>query len=361
MYYSLPPITYKGVCNVQHNFNFYFDMLTNKCCNLFVWDGLPDTVDQRALNLSLVLGGKVCWTKFNDKLYALNGNIGGEPNAYYEPQLFIIANPVLGSKQVRIRQKDGSKDVQGLDGILMGNSDVDVMSDRPTGGLFGLIYQTAGLLADNVSSLNTSQINGRVAQIWTADTDAMARTAEFVLRDIYDGRPYKVVTQDILDKVGVLAAAKEGQANTLLNLIEAHRSILQDFYNELGIGYQGNSKRERVNTAEVGLMRGCLDVNIENMLKNRQEAVERINELFGTSISVEINPELFYEGSGNATLGEEIPEEEIQEKPDSAIDSAATDDSDSTDEKNTEEIIKEQEERGEEKEESTQGKRGEDE
>lgn len=355
MYYNLPPIQYKGVCNVQHNFNFYFDMLTNKCCNLFVWDGLPDTVDQRALNLNLVLGGKVCWTKFNDKIYALTGNIGGEPNVYYLPQEFIIANPILGSKQVRIRQKDGSKEVEGLDGILMGNSDVDVMSDRPTGGLFGLIYQTAGLLADNISSLNVSQINGRVAQIWTADTDQMARTAEVVLRDIYEGRPYKVVTQDILDKVGVLGAAKEGQTNTLLNLIEAHRSILQDFYNELGIGYQGNSKRERVNTAEVGLMRGCLDVNIENMLKNREEAVERINELFGTSISVEINPELFYEGSGNATLGEETPEEEIQKEPDSTIDSAATDDSDATDEKNTEEIIEEQEERGEEKEEPTGG------
>lgn len=315
MYYSLPPITYKGVCNVQHNFNFYFDMLTNKCCNLFVWDGLPDTVDQRALNLNLVLGGKVCWTKFNDKIYALTGNVGGEPNAYYLPQDFIIANPILGSKQVRIRQKDGSKEVQGLDGILMGNSDVDVMSDRPTGGLFGLIYQTAGLLADNISSLNISQINGRVAQIWTADTDQMARTAEIVLRDIYDGRPYKVVAQDIIDKVGVLPSAETGQTNTLLNLIEAHRSILGDFYAELGIGYQSNMKRERINEAEIGLMKGQLDVNIWNMLECREEAVEKINELFGTSISVKLNPDVFYYGSGNATLGEE----ELEANPDSVI------------------------------------------
>jgi hypothetical protein len=85
MYVGLPPIQYKGVCNVQHNFNHYFDMLTNKVCNLFVWDGLPETVDVRALNLGLVLNGKVCWTEFNGKLYALTGNVGGEPNAYYEP------------------------------------------------------------------------------------------------------------------------------------------------------------------------------------------------------------------------------------------------------------------------------------
>lgn len=323
MYVGLPPIQYKGVCNVQHNFNHYFDMLTNKVCNLFVWNGLPETVDVRALNLSLVLNGKVCWTEFDGKLYALTGNVGGEPNAYYEPQLFIISNPILGSKQVKIRQQDGSERIEGLDGILMANSDVDWESDRPVGGLYGLIYQTAGLLADNISSLNVSQINGRVSQIFTADNEAMARTAELILKEVYEGKPYKIVSQDIIDKVGVLAAAQSGQSNTLLNLIEAHQYIIANFFNELGIAAQWNGKRERVNTAETELMQGSYDINIWNMLENRRTAVERINELFGTNISVELNPEIFYAGSANASLGEEenlseeeangVPEEEIPE------------------------------------------------
>ena len=336
MYCGLPPIQYKGVCNVQHNFNYYFDLLTNKCCNLFVWENLPETVDVRALNLALILNGKVCWTEFNGKLYALGGNVGGEPNAYYEPTIFIIANPILGSKQVQVRRKDGSSSIEGLDGILMGNSDVDLESDRPVGGLYGLIYQTAGLLADNISSLNVSQINGRVSQIFTADNDTIGKTAELVLKGIYSGEPYKVITQDLIDKIGVLPAAQSGQSNTLLNLIEAHRSILQDFYNELGVGYQGNAKRERVNTAEIGLMRGCLDVSIWNMLENRKMAVEQINEMFGTNISVKLNDEIFYEGSGNATLGvKDLEEEEANGVPGEEID-----------EKNIEESIEIEEERG---------------
>ena len=305
MYVGLPPIQYKGVCNVQHNFNHYFDMLTNKVCNLFVWNGLPETVDVRALNLALVLNGKVCWTEFNGKLYALTGNVGGEPNAYYEPTIFVIANPVLGSKQVKVRQKDGSDRIEGLDGILMANSDVDWESDRPVGGLYGLIYQTAGLLADNISSLNVSQINGRVSQIFTADNEAMARTAELVLKDIYEGKPYKIVAQDLIDKLGALPAASAGQTNTLLNLIEAHQYILANFFNEIGIAAQWNGKRERVNTAETELMTGSYDINIWNMLENRKTAVEQINELFGTSITVELNPEIFYDGSENASLGDE--------------------------------------------------------
>jgi Phage Connector (GP10). len=102
MYYNIP-VQYKGVTNVQHNFNLYFDLLVNKVCNLFVWEGLPETVDERSLNLDLILKGRVCFTKFNDKLYALDGDVGGEPNVYYLPQEFIIGNPILGSKQVRIR------------------------------------------------------------------------------------------------------------------------------------------------------------------------------------------------------------------------------------------------------------------
>ena len=304
MYYNVP-CEYKGITNVQHNFNQYFDMLTNKACNLFVWEGLPETVDVKALNLGLILNGKVCWTKFGDKLYALTGNIGGEPNAYYEPQLFIIANPILGSKQVKIRQKDGSDSIEGLDGILMTNTDVDAMSDRPRGGLYGLIYQFAGLLADNVSSLNVSQINGRVSQIFTADNEAMARTAELVLKDIYEGKPYKIVAQDLIDKLGALPAASAGQTNTLLNLMEIHQFFLAQFYAELGIIANYNMKRERINTAESEMNSGCLDINIWNMLENRKEAVEKINELFGTSITVELNPEIFYAGSGNASLGED--------------------------------------------------------
>lgn len=150
----------------------------------------------------------------------------------------------------------------------------------------------------------------------------MARTAELVLKDIYEGKPYKIVAQDLIDKLGALPAASAGQTNTLLNLIEAHQYILANFFNEIGIAAQWNGKRERVNTAETELMTGSYDINIWNMLENRKTAVEQINELFGTSISVELNPEIFYDGSENASLGDEEEvegvdaEEPIQDQED---------------------------------------------
>lgn len=290
MYNGFSPLVYDGVCDVQKNFRTYFDILCNKCSNLFKWEGLPDTVDERFLMEQLILNGKVCFTKIDNKLYALNGNVGGEPNAYYQPSIWIVANPVLGSKQVRIRRKDGSDSIEGLEGIMVCLTNADYFTDRAQhGGLFDLIYQTAGLLADNISSLNVSQINGRVAQLFTVDNQAEARTIEEIIRDMYDGHPYRVLTQDLISKVGVLPAAQTGQTNTLLNLIEAHQYILASFFNEIGIPSNWNMKRERVNTAETQLMTGSLDISVYSMERNLQREIEKVNELFGTEISVVFN------------------------------------------------------------------------
>lgn len=313
---------YKGVSNVQDNFNLYFDMLVNKVCNLFKWENLPETVDERFLMVNLMLGGRVCWFDHNGRIYALDGNWGGEPNVYYRPTQFIVANPVIGSKTLTVLNKDGSNSIDKLDGILMPLTDADYFNDSEQGGLYRLIYQTAGLLADNISSLNVSQINGRVSQIWTADNDTMARTVEEVVRDIYEGHPYRVVSQDILNKVNAVPTAQTGQSNTLLNLIEAHQYILASFYNEIGIPSQWNMKRERVNTAETELMTGSLDVSVYNMEKNLKAAVEKINELFGTDISVrfneeikedEVEPDQEPESEGEDTIPENTPQEEVKE------------------------------------------------
>ena len=319
---------YKGVSNVQDNFDLYFDMLVNKVCNLFKWENLPETVDERFLMINLMLSGRVCWFNHNGRIYALDGSWGGEPNVYYRPTQFIVANPIIGSKTLTVLNKDGSNDINGLDGILMPLTDADYFNDSERGGLYRLIYQTAGLLADNISSLNVSQINGRVSQIWTADNDAMARTVEEVIRDVYEGKPYKVVSQDILNKVNAVPTAQTGQSNTLLNLIEAHQYILASFYNEIGIPSQWNMKRERVNTAETELMTGSLDVSVYNMEKNLKNAVEKINELFGTDISVrfneeikedEVEPDQEPETEGNDTIPENTPQEEVKDEEEEGV------------------------------------------
>ncbi len=303
MFYSMPTVAYDGVCDVQQNFNTYFKLLVNKVSQLFTWEGLPDNVDVNFLNTQLLLNGKVCFFKEGDKVYALNGNLGGEPNVYYKPTQFIVANPVLGSRVLQVRQKDGNdSNLEGLDGVVVNLTPVDEQSDTGlVGGLYGLIYQTAGLLADNISSLNVAQINGRVNFFTTADDEEMARTAELVLKQMYAGKPYKVLSQDLVDKINVNPVAASGGANqTIMNLIEAHQYILAQFFSEIGIVANFNMKRERLNTAEVEMNTGSLDINVQSMIGQLKKDIEKANKLLETSINVELNEEVFYQGSGNA-------------------------------------------------------------
>lgn len=301
------PITYHGVCDVQANFQTYFKLLLNKAMSLFKIEGLPETISKDYLLEHLILSGRVCFTEFDGKLYALDGNEGGEPNAYYMPQQFIIANPILGSKLVKIRHKDGREEVEGLDGILVALTKWDNVSNSQkwNGGFYNLIYKYAGLLADNDVSLNIAQINGRLSVVFTADEEAEAREAEKALEAIYSGKPYKVLVQDILERITATPVANAGTNNTIMSLIEAHAHLLQDFYSEIGIASNGNLKRERINTAETELMTGCLDISVWNMIDTLKKCFERVNERFGTSITIELNDEIFYDGSANATLGEE--------------------------------------------------------
>ena len=298
-------VDFRGTTDVIRNFQTSFKLLTNKCMSLFKIEGLPDYIDKDYVLKHLILGGKICFTEIKGKLYAVKGSIGGEPNAYYKAQFWICANPVLGSKKIRVRKEDGDQTVEGLDGVVVFLTKLDEDIEGQNSGLYNLIYKYSGLLADNDVSLNIAQLNSRLSVVFAADDEAEARTAEKVLEEIYMGKPYRVLVQNILEKIVPTPVASAGANNTIMSLIEARAHLLQDFYSEIGIASNGNLKRERVNVAETELMTGCLDISIWNMIAKLKEGFERVNELFGTSITVELNDEIFYAGSANATLGDE--------------------------------------------------------
>lgn len=286
--------SYGGVCNVEKIFRFYFKTLTNKVCNLIRFKKLTDHIDEEFLKEQLVLKGKACFTEFNNHLYALNGSPGGEPNCYYLPCDFIISNPVLKNKTVRIRNKDGSNDVSNLTGILVGLTHADLeLEDCEKGGLYDLIYTYAGLLADNLVSLNCAQINSRVQVAFVGDTEALANSAEKVLKDMYNGAPYKVIQQDILNKLTISPVTASGANATIMSLIEAHAQIVSDFYSELGISYNSNRKREYVSSTENSMDLGSLNLNIDTIIECIREGIDKVNELFGTDIEVELDENAF--------------------------------------------------------------------
>lgn len=284
---------YNGVCDVEKVFQYYFKTLTNKVSELIRLKNLGDRMDEEYIKESLILEGRVCfmrWPEFDNELYALTGNYGGEPDCFKIPTEYVISNPVLGSRTVTIRHLNGSQSVEGLEGIIVGITYIDAELCTDTAkGLYNLIYNYAGMLADNFVSLNCAQINSRVQVAYVADNQNLANSAEAVLKDLYNGKPYKVLTQDILNKLTVSPVLAAGSNNTVINLIEAHATILSDFWSELGIAYNGNRKRQYINNSEAEMSTGALSLNIDSIINAIKAGLDRVNELFGTNIEVEVD------------------------------------------------------------------------
>ena len=326
---------YGGVCDVEKVFRYYFKTLTNKVAELIRLKGLEERMDEEYIKECLILEGRVCFTRFenfDNALYALDGNYGGETDCYKIPTEYIISNPVLGSKTVKVRHLNGRQTVEGLDGIVVGltHLDAELSVDGCKKGLYDLIYNYSGMLADNFVSLNCAQINSRVQVAYVADNQNLANSAESVLKDLYAGKPFKVLTQDILNKLTVSPVVAAGANDTIISLIEAHATILSDFWSELGIAYNGNKKRQYINNAEAAMDTGALSLNIDSIINSIKSGLDRVNELFGTNISVEVdenalenmmNGTVEIEGSGAAPS---LPDDDKIKVDDNAADPAGT-------------------------------------
>lgn len=296
-----------GVCNFRENYEFFFKWLSNKVCSAFIIKdnsedkSFTETVNWDYFKLNLILDGSICVTDFNNKLYSCIGNPGGEPDEYYKPTIFTISNPILGSKQVK----------DGIDGIIIYNTAID--SFAYTGhsfifdnGLYNLISQTATLLADNIISINCNQINSRVLAFVTADSESQAVAGEAVMKRMYAGKPYQILRSDMIDKINVNPLNTSSVGTNLTQLVELHNYIIANFFQSIGIKSNNVMKRERLINSEIDSQNDYLKISLLEILTSWQAGFDKVNELYGTDISVNLNPALLDELLEDSTSDEMV-------------------------------------------------------
>lgn len=274
-----------GVCDFRENYDFYFKWLLNKTASCFYVSGLPETINESYLKTNLLLDGNICITDFNDKLYACIGSQGGPPDEYYKGTIYTVANPVLGSKMVKI----------GTDGVVIYNNELDQFTGECfISGLYELINQTATLLADNIISINCNQINCRVQAFITADSEAQAVGGEIVLKKMYAGNPYQVLRSDLIDKINVNPLNNSANAQNISELVELNNYIISNYFQSIGIRANDIRKKSHVLQDEIDVQNDYLQVSILEILSSWQAGFDKVNELYGTDIHVELNPALIH-------------------------------------------------------------------
>lgn len=242
-----------------------------KTQSMFEYDGLPDSIPQKELERLLQTTGNAFVTSVDGVLYALSGGKGGEPDVYGRATLYTVANPALKLNKTYDIQKDG---------VLIEN-------DSNGESLLPLIGRYAVLYTDGLISLNTASILTRITMLISASDDKTKQSADEFLRKIQDGE-FSIIGENAFFKGVNMQTAPTTNSVYITQLIELVQYYKASMYNELGLNANYNMKRERLNLGEVSMNVDVLLPYVDNMLKERQNAVEKINAMFDTEISVKL-------------------------------------------------------------------------
>ena len=238
---------------------------------MFVYKGLPETLPQNNLENLLQTNGNVFVTEVDGKMYAFTGGLGGVPNAYNEATEYIVSNPYL--------QLNKSYKID-VEGVLIKN-DSGANSLLPIFGKYGV------LCSDTLLSLNTCSVLSRITMLISASDDKTKQSADDFVNKIMQG-DFSVIGENAFFKGVNLQSISTQSANQITQLIELLQYFKASAFNEIGLNANYNLKRERLNTSEVQMNVDSLNPYVDNMLQERKKAVEKINAMFGTEISVDL-------------------------------------------------------------------------
>lgn len=275
----------KYVLDKKQSAKAYYRYLLARVQKMFVYKNLPDTIPHEILDRYLFNNGIACICEAAGKLRVFYGNAGGPQDEYYRPTQFIIANP-----HIKIDGRDfqanvhifGEKDSSDTcDGVLMRN-------DTEWQGLYPLLARYSFLLAENTLTLRTADVMLRILAFITAPSDKERAAAQEFITSLENGELKAIGESPFFDGIRMQTpAAHNGSYFT--QFIEYQQYLKGSFFNEIGLQANYNMKREAIGKGESTLDEDSLMPLYENMLMCRREDIAKVNDMFGTDISVELS------------------------------------------------------------------------
>lgn len=249
-----------------------FADMVNRTAQMFEYEGLPDTIQMKDLEMQLQLYGFAFIDKVNGKLYSFIGGLGGECNSpYYDPTWITIANPALNYNATRILDKDG---------ILIRN-DTLLYSIREINDLY------SWYITDAFLTLRMALVNARSEYIINVTDDNGEKSATDFIKSLVNGDLSFVKTTGFDETIDFQTLPYNQHAmENIKSAIEAIQYLQGSWFRKVGLVSVFNMKREYVSDGETEMSEDSLDSLPIDMLHCREEGVRKVNAMFGTNISV---------------------------------------------------------------------------
>lgn len=245
---------------------------------MFKYEGLPDTIPAKWLENYLLVNGFTVFIKDDaDGLICTYAGVGADPDVYFIPTKAIVSNPYLKDKAAA---REYTRDV---DCVVMYN-------DTYCQGLLPMLKKYCAQMVEIDVSFYLNTVMSRGTAVLSATDDNTKASAELWLKHIKEGKLGVIGESNFtLADRDLTVNQLTGTDGTLTNLIEAMQYVKASLYNDLGLQANYNMKREAINAGESQMTEDQLHPLIDNMLKERQEGLDRVNAMFGTNITVSFN------------------------------------------------------------------------
>lgn len=240
----------------------------NKSLTMFEWQNLPDTLPGVELEKMLQINGYAIIAKYKNNIYAFQGGFTGQ-DAYNRPTQVIVNNPALQMNETYTINKDC----------------IVIMNDDMKQGLIKIYEYYGQRLIENQITMLMTDYNLRMPFTISSSDDQTTQSAKEYLNKIIDGS-LGVIGEQKLFKALSVTPTNSKQTATFSDLYGYQQFILAQLNNTIGLATNNNMKRERLTTNEIEINKNASYPLVDNMLRNRQQAVDKINKMFGLNISV---------------------------------------------------------------------------
>lgn len=283
-FFSVNPKEVNGTGNIA--FYFWQNQLWLKLYSVFKFNNIPDSIDLDFMREVLLSEGVVCFFKpqYAMEPVALNCSPTGQ-NLYYMPTRCVIANPVLGN----------------WSGVIGKDCEI-VFLNHLRGNFYNftqLVDRYSALLANVDGSINTTLINSRVAQVFQAGDNATLKTMQKVYDDVTAGKPAVFINKGMKTEAESLPFFNNVKQTYIgTELLDTHRTIMNQFLTEIGIDNTNTDKKERLITEEANANKQEVKSIAELVVENMNECFDKVNAMFNTSITVELRKGVVVNANG---------------------------------------------------------------
>lgn len=271
------------VNDVELGYNYWFNKLLLRCMSIFTYGNLPPKLPEREIELNTLLTGHcVVFEHKNEIVTQVTQLYNNQDSIYYYPTKAIYSNPKILSGDLKI----------GVDCEVIYNSPLqDNIFYLPSdGSMLTFIQRYARQLADVESTLNIYSVNERATSYPTASNDTTKKSLEAFFDKLSLGRKAVISDNSIVEQFRNVEITRPNTKDGINDWIIARDKILEQFYRDIGVKMY-NPKKAQVTEDEVNSNSQVLLISLKDMLKERQEGIERVNKMFGLDITVDISEE----------------------------------------------------------------------